>query len=200
MASRSIVVVEGIHDMAAYGAICERLLEVEGRPLPAASHVVLVDAGAVEGAGGAGVVPDLCRLARGLGFRTIAVLDHDGEGDQAQKEVEAALAGADCVVRLPAGHAVERALVHALGDGPIRAALGELRDSFDATLPANISSLTAEALEMAAVRVIKAQKGGLHTQFVEALPAGIIPSEARAIVLAATGAAIDRTKSGLIAL
>jgi len=200
MASRSIVVMEGVHDMAAYGAICERLLDVEGRPLPAASHVALVDAGAVEGAGGAGLVPDLCQLARGLGFRTIAVLDHDGDGEQAQKEVEAALANADCVVRLPAGHAVERALVFALGDVAIRAALDELRGGFGATLPADISSLSGEGLEKAAVRVIKAQKGGLHAQFVESLPAGVIPSEARAVVLAATGAATDRKKSGLIAL
>lgn len=200
LASKALIVLEGNHDMDSYAAVAERLLEVESIPLPASMHIGIAHAGAVDGAGGASVVPELCKLAQSLGFRVIAVLDNDGEVEQAKKELAAALASAHCVIRLPAQFAVERALVAELGDATLRAALGELKEGFGAELPANVATMSGKPLEVAAAKIIKIQKGGLHLAFVESLPSAVVPPVARAVLGEAIGAANDRAKSGLISL
>lgn len=60
----TVAIVEGPHDRAALEALALRLLERPGTPLPAASSVAIVDAGVVDGSGGASAVVRLSRLAR----------------------------------------------------------------------------------------------------------------------------------------
>jgi hypothetical protein len=78
------------------------------------------------------------------------------------------------VIRLPRGHAIERAFVHGVDDAHVRKALESLNDAFGLTLPADVATATGDALRRVACELIKSS-GGLHAQFVELLPRKAIP-------------------------
>ena len=101
MSARTVVVLEGPHDVAALTAVCDRFARHAGIPVPAAHGVRLVAASF--GEGGHGAVPKVCKLARQLGFRVIAALDFDEPGAGADLSFATAKDAADEVVRLPAG-------------------------------------------------------------------------------------------------
>src|SRR5207249_2707322 len=115
-----------------------RLHEEEGVSLPAASRVSLVDAAAADASGGSSAVPRLLTTARDLGFRTVAVIDHDGDDADAQAVLDRNLTCADAVVRLPKGYAIERVLVDGLDDAVIRDALKQLQAAFGLSLPVKV--------------------------------------------------------------
>lgn len=171
IASRTLVVLEGPHDRAALGAVAARRFEVDGSPLPAADGIYLADAGAVDRSGGAGAAVKLASFAANLGFRVVVVLDGDRAGDDAQDDAQAV---SQAVIRLPRGHAIERALVEGVDDAHVRKALESLSDAFGVALPADVASTTADALRRLACELIKSS-GGLHAQFVELLPRKAIP-------------------------
>ena len=171
ISSRTLAVLEGPHDRAGLTAVALRRLDVAGEPLPAASGISLVDAGAVDRSGGAVAAAKLATFARELGFRVVVILDGDRAGDDAEAD---AIAGSDAVVRLPTGAAIERVLVDGIARDDLLEALRGLQHSFSATLPANIETLEPVQLRGAACDAIKS-KGGLHAQFVELLPQGIVP-------------------------
>jgi len=104
MSSHAVIVLEGPHDVAALTELSQRR-----RNPPAAYGVRLVDGG-----GGHGTVPKVCRLARQMGFRVIAGLDYDGVGSGADTSFTELQQIADDVARLPEGFAIERALVHGI--------------------------------------------------------------------------------------
>jgi putative ATP-dependent endonuclease of OLD family len=189
VAARALILLEGPHDRAAYGVVAERLFRDEGVPLPAARRIAFADAGAA-GAGGSSVLPKLAAGAGRLGFFTAVILD----GDKDETAIQAATTNADLVIRLPERHAVERAILHGVADEAIRTALQQL----DVVLPANLPDLGDADLRDAAVAVLK-QRGGVHSQFLEARPAGVHPSLARTVLDTAVEGILRRQR-GLVQL
>lgn len=189
IASRAVAILEGPHDRAALTALSERLLEADAMPLPAARGIAFADAGA-EGGGGASGLPRLASAATALGWFTIAVVDGD-RGDEAEAELEAIEANADAVVRLPDGAAIERAILDGLTDEQIADAL----TAIGLNVP---DELEGAELVKWAVRQLK-KKGGLHAQFLDALPEGTHPRLAAEILGRLVDAATDRER-GLIQL
>jgi hypothetical protein len=176
----TVAIVEGPHDRAALESLALRRLERSGRPLPAASGVAIVDAGVVDGSGGASAVVRLSRLASQLGFHCVAVIDGDrgADGQQALADAESA---ADCVVRLPDGFAIERMIVDGLDDEVIIKTVKELCAVFGVHVPADLDTLTDTALAKAVGKVLKSS-GGLHAQFVELLPRDNAPPRLRTLL------------------
>jgi putative ATP-dependent endonuclease of OLD family len=183
MAARGVVVLEGPHDRAGLQAVADQRLR-EGVALPAAQRVALVDAGAVDASGGSSATPRLCETARHLGFFAVAVID----GDRDEPAVVAAnIESADAVIRLPDDVAIERAVLDGVADEDIREALGRL----DVQLPANLDDLAGGDLERLARKTLKGA-GGLHAQFVDALPSGKVPALAARILDEATRCIVER--------
>jgi putative ATP-dependent endonuclease of OLD family len=190
MTSRSVVVVEGPHDKAALDALAERIQRREGVPLPAARGVALIDAAAADRSGGSSGVVRLAGLAKAFGFHTVVVIDGD-TGSDAEQVLANALAAADAVVRLPHGHAIEKALVVDVDEDVVRGTLQQLETEYDVRLPARLDELTGARLVEAAVEAIKSS-GGLHAQFIELLPGSLQPPLARRLLDTAVAAAADR--------
>lgn len=183
-AARGVVVLEGPHDRAGLDAIAERRLRRSGVALPAARRVALVDAGAADASGGSSVTPRLCEAARRLGFFAVAVIDGD-PNDEAI--VAANLAAADAVIRLPDAMAIERVLLAGLDDGAVRTALRQL----DVALPADLDDLSKRDLDKVARKTIKSS-GGLHAEFVHALPRNATPLLGKRILDEATRCVVER--------
>ena len=179
VAARALVIVEGPHDHAAYQTLATRLFEDEGVPPPGAHGVHLIHAGAADSAGGSSAIPRLANAARALGLRVVNVIDHDGDTPQAAAELQMNLDSADAVVRLPPRVAVERALVSGLDTATLRGALIDLKRAFD--LQIDIDSAADADLPDLAVKALKSS-GGLHAEFVGALPSGCIPGIARRVI------------------
>lgn len=166
--SRVVAIVEGPHDRAALDALARRRLQRSRRPLPAAYGITIIDAGVVDGSGGASAVARLAALAKGLGFHVIGVIDGDPGADGATA-LSAARSAADRVIRLPDGFAIERALIEGLPDTVVRETLATVAASYGITPPADLATLTGPELLKAVIGVLK-KSGGLHAQFVELLP------------------------------
>jgi putative ATP-dependent endonuclease of OLD family len=189
-AAHAVAVLEGPHDRAGLLAVAERRLQ-EGYSLPAADGVVVIDAGAADSSGGATAMPRLCGAAKDLGFTVISVIDGD-PGNEAV--VAAAAEAADAVIRLPEGMAIEKALLDGISDSDIMAAFAQL----DVSLPDDFDELEGDDFQLAASKALKSA-GGLHAQFVDALPTGVVPQAARSILKAISTCVVER-KSGVIQL
>jgi putative ATP-dependent endonuclease of the OLD family len=166
MSSQAVIVLEGPHDVAALTALSQRR-----RNPPAAYGVRLVDGG-----GGHGTVPKVCRLARRLGFRVIAGLDNDGVGSGADTSFVELQQISDEVVRLPEGFAIERALVHSVERQVLIKTLTELDAQWSLNL-IGLDNLNDDKLGKKAEHSLK-QKSGLHAQYLELLPRGHSPAVA----------------------
>jgi putative ATP-dependent endonuclease of OLD family len=190
MTARGLILLEGPHDRAAYGALAERLLRDDGVPLPAARRIAIADAGAVDASGGSSALPRLADAARKLGLFTVVVID----GDKDETAIQAAVDASDAVIRLPRSKAVERAILDGLDESVVRDAVSEL----DVPVPPRFAEATGGALLEIATDLLKKQ-GGLHAQFLDALPRGTQPALARRVLEAAIEAVGER-KQGLIQL
>ena len=195
ISARTVAVLEGPHDRAGLTAVAARRLKRSGEPLPAADGVVLVDAGAADRSGGAGAAVKLARFAAEYGFRVVVVLDGDRAGNEAQPE---AVTIAHAVIRLPERHAIERVLVGGMEDSDLRRALDRLATGFGAMVPDEAATASGDALQRIAIGVIKSG-GGFHAQFVELLPARIVPPLAAQVLDAIRDAARGRA-SGVVVL
>ena len=89
---------------------------------------------------------------------------------------------------------MELAILDGLTDAEIRSALSEL----DADLPDNLDERPTGELVTLARRLLK-KRGGLHAQFLDALPAGRHPILARSVLEQALDAGARRAR-GLIQL
>lgn len=179
MSSNAVIVLEGPHDVAALTGLSQRQ-----RNPPAAYGIRLVDGG-----GGHGTVPKVCRLARQMGFRVIAGLDYDGVGSGADTSFEEVQQIADDVVRLPEGFAIERALVYGIDRAVLIKTLTELDTQWGLNL-AGLDELNDDRLRKKAEQVIKS-KTGLHTQYIELLPRGHPPAVALDLLRTAVDLARD---------
>jgi len=194
--ARAVIILEGPHNRAAFTDLAFRLFYEMGTPLPSAHRVTIIDAGSVDGSGGSSAVPRLALAAAELGLRTVAVIDHDGSSDQVRKELEENLRCADAVVRLPAGHAIELALLTGVDEEVIKTTLTDLSKAFGVSLPVDLTTLTGAPL-FAAARAFLKQAGGLHGQFVLALPPGVVPPEARLVLQTAIDIAVKAADGAL---
>ncbi len=164
MTASSLIVTEGLHDLIAYSAVGDRLME-DGGLGPASYGVRIVDAGG--GNGGIDAIPRVCALAQSLGFRVVAVVDFDADEARAEQRLQEVLAAADAVVRLPPNTAVEGAVLD-LEDDELIAALRVLNGSYQLPLPTGWDSLTGDVLRGEARRALKSNNG-LHGPFVGCL-------------------------------
>jgi RHS repeat-associated protein len=187
MSSRAVVIFEGPHDRSALATLALRLFYETGTSLPAAHAIELLDAGLGSG-GGSGAAAHLARMAKQLGLRAVTVIDYD-RAAQAEQELENNLDAADVVIRLPKGHAIERALLSQLDDDVIRDAMQAVAIGSDVQLPAGYDLLLGEPLRKAVTTLLKA-RAGLHSQFVLALPSGVHPPLATKVLEQAIAAAV----------
>jgi putative ATP-dependent endonuclease of OLD family len=191
MTARALLIGEGPHDSAAYSALAERLDAEQGTLPPEAYGMRIIDAGSADG--GIDKVAPLAELARGLGFRVVALIDYDTDEVMAASRLAAVQAAADAVVRLAKGDAIEGALLNGMPDNEIVAALHDLNQTYSLPLPAGWQALTGAALFTSAAAALKSNNG-LHAQFVRAIP-GVLPPVAcqalEAAIECARGARAD---------
>lgn len=177
MTSRALIICEGTHDHIAFTTLSELAEQSHDLVPPEARRTRLIDAASID------KVPIIAALARALGFRTVAILDYDNVPETADRLTNA-LATCDAVVRLPEGHAIERAIGD-VSDPAVVDALTILSDQYNMNLPSGWEGQTANDLEKLLVSALKSN-GGLHAQFLRALD-GELP----VIALNALGEALE---------
>lgn len=175
--ARSLIIVEGPHDSAAYTTLAEEL-DAVGTPPPEAYGIRVIDAGSTEG--GIDRVSVLSGAARSLGFRVVALTDYDRDELAAASRLESLRAAADAVVRLPNGFAVERALLAGVPDATVIAALGVVNQAYSLPLPPDWTSLASDGLAQAAMKALKSNSG-VHSAFVRALAPTVPPLATKAL-------------------
>jgi hypothetical protein len=183
MTARTVVLLEGPHDLEGYRAVADRRLRVSGAAPPSAFGMRMIAPPGPDG--GKERLPGLAKLAGELGFHVRAVLDNDGPGTDTS--LLATLQGlCEMVIRLPTRTAIERALVAGLSEPALRTTLGWLSGEY--SLGIDASTVSAAALAKTAASALK-QKGGLHQPWVDALPAKNVPPIARDVISTVTGPA-----------
>jgi hypothetical protein len=171
LSARTVVLLEGPHDMETYTAVSRRQLHDEAKAPLSAFGMRLVPASAGGGEGGKQELPKLAKLAAELGLAVRIVLDHDkpGTDDDLINELRKT---AEMVIRLPERAAVERAIVDGLPVDQLRAALDIV--NADHELGLDVGSIAGSEIAAKCVWALK-QKGGLHRPFIDALPTGTTP-------------------------
>lgn len=178
MTARTVVLLEGPHDMETYSAVSRRRFCYEAKVPLSAFGMRLVPASAGGGEGGKQELPKLAKLAAELGLAVRVVLDHDKPGID-ETLIHELCETAEMVVRLPERAAVERAIVDGLSAEALRKALDSVND--DHELKLDIDSIADSSLAEKCVWALK-QKGGLHRPFIDALPEGTTPPLAAAVL------------------
>jgi hypothetical protein len=178
LSARTVVLLEGPHDMETYATVSRRLfLEHNKAPL-SAFGMRLVAASAGGGEGGKQELPKIARLAAELGLVVRIVLDHDKPGTDVEL-IDDLFSVAEVVVRLPERAAVERAIVDGLNPDELRESLQRIND--DHGLKLAVASIEDDDLPDKCIWALK-QKGGLHRPFIDALPDGTTPPLATAVI------------------
>ncbi len=178
MSARTVVLLEGPHDMETYTTVLRRQFRDESEAPLSAFGMRLVAASAGGGEGGKQELPKIAKLAADLGIAVRIVLDHDKPGTD-QGLIDELGEIAEMVVRLPERAAVERAIVDGLAMAELRAALENINEEHDLKL--DVDSIDESELAEKCVWALK-QKGGLHRLFIDALPAGTTPPLAAAVL------------------
>jgi hypothetical protein len=171
LSARTVVLLEGPHDMETYTTVSRRLLIQDNKTPLSAYGMRLVPASASGGEGGKQELPKIAKLAADLGLGVRVVLDHDKPGTD-HDLIDELCQVAEMVVQLPEQAAVERAIVDGLESDELRQALESVNDDHDLKL--NVNNLGDEDLAEKCVWALK-QKGGLHRSFIDALPEGVTP-------------------------
>ena len=178
MSARTVVLLEGPHDMETYTTVSWRQFRDEGKAPLSAFGMRLVPASVGGGEGGKQELPKIAKLAADLGLAVRIVLDHDKPGSD-QDLIDELSEIAEMVVRLPERAAVERAIVDGLTSDELREALESVNEDHDLKL--DVDSIDDSDLAETCVWALK-QKGGLHRSFINALPVGTTPPLAAAVL------------------
>lgn len=178
MTARALLVGEGPHDSAAYGALADRLAAEQDVLPPEAFGIRIIDAGSNDG--GIDKEAHVAELARSLGFRVVALTDYDRDEAEAASRLAAMQEAADAVVRLPKGDAIESALLKGVPEAEIIAALLDLNQNYALPLPTDWQSLTGTDLMVHVIKALKSNNG-LHAPFVRALTGTLPPVAAQAL-------------------
>ena len=168
---RSVIVVEGPNDFAAFHSLASRLAQEQGKPLPVTLGVSIISAGAT-GSGGYANVIRLAGAAKDIGVHSVAVVDGD-PGEDTKKFLADNQELPNAVIRLPEGAAIELALLNGLEEEIVRQAFCEAALSAGIALPTNLDQFTGHQLTNRVLSVMK--NNSLHAQFVEALPTEHLP-------------------------
>lgn len=196
--SRTVVLVEGPHDVEGLEAVARRLvwLDRDEGDLSSRSMRLLSASGET---GGKDSLANLARLAGELGFHVRAVVDNDSPGtdDDLYDELEGLT---EQLIVLPERTAIERALVFGLDAPALRKAVRGLVSGYglvpsDWGLPhlCDLDQTDAPALAQAVLRkkVLK-RSPGLHAPWVQSLPAGELPPIAVSVLRALRDGALGR--------
>lgn len=178
LSARTVVLLEGPHDMETYTTVSRLLFREHNKTPLSALGVRLVPASVGGGEGGKQELPKIARMAAELGLAVRVVLDHDKPGTDAEL-TDDLVSVAEMVVRLPERAAVERAIVDGLSADELREALENINE--DHELKLDVSSINDADLTGKCVWALK-QKGGLHQPFIDALPDGVTPPLATAVL------------------
>lgn len=167
VSARTVVLMEGPHDVEGYGTLAARYAKSKksGLPILAARSTRLVCAPGESG--GKDTLPQLAALAGDLGFAVRAVVDDDkpGENDELFNQLEPLT---EQLVILPARTAVEAALVRGLEAPALRTALEALAEAY--ALDIDVDAIADDDLESTILKKkILKMKGGLHKTWVESL-------------------------------
>lgn len=165
--ARTVVLLEGPHDLEGYGALATRLAKSKrpGHPVLAAHSTRLVCAPGESG--GKDALPQLATLAAQLGFAVRAVVDDDkpGQNDGLYDQLELIT---EQLVVLPPRTAVEAALVRGVAVSELRKALDALVEAYD--LDIDVAAIEDDDMESTILqKKILKMKGGLHKPWVESL-------------------------------
>jgi len=193
MTARALIVVEGPHDLATYQCLSSRMEQEAGTLPPESYGIRIIDAGG--GSGGIDSVPRIATLAESLGLRTISLVDYDHGEEEAAARLTVLVDSSSAVVRLPAGLAIERALLDGVPDGEIVEAMSEVNQSYSCPFPAGWMESTGNELRVQVCKVLKSNNG-LHAQFLEVLPS-LPPVAVSALGAAVAAAQGDLTKYGV---
>lgn len=173
-----IVLLEGPHDMETYTTVLRRRLAQENKAPLSAYGMRLVPASAGGGEGGKQELSKIATLAAELGLGVRVVLDHDKPGTD-KDLIDQLCTVAEMVVRLPERAAAERAIVDGLEADDLREALENVNEEHDLKL--NVDDTDDEGLADKCIWALK-QKNGLHRPFIDALPDGVVPPLASAVL------------------
>ncbi|HEY0166605.1 MAG TPA: TOPRIM nucleotidyl transferase/hydrolase domain-containing protein [Jatrophihabitans sp.] len=159
LTATTVVIVEGPHDLTTYMA-ADRHTSALGVPLSAAGiRLISADNGS---GGGTSQIPRVAKLAKSMGFRVVALIDHDPTKTSAGALAEIVTA-CDATVRLPTGTAVERALTTGFDLATLRLAAQALAaygsDPADGVHDAEVATKIVQFLHNRA----------FHEQFLDAL-------------------------------
>ncbi len=156
----TVAITEGPHDLTTYSR-ADRARGAGALPL-SAFGVRLISADSGSG-GGIGQIPRVAELAHQMGFRVIALIDHD-KPKAATTTLPPIEQACDFVVRLPAGMAVEGAILGGVDVAKLRAAAAVLPDYAvtDPTVGVNDANVTKDLAQLL-------HDKGLHEQFLDAL-------------------------------
>lgn len=186
--SRTVVLVEGPHDVEGLEAVARRMVGL-GRDEGDLSSRSMRLLSAPGETGGKDRLADLARLAIELGFHVRAVVDNDSPG--ADEDLYAELEDlSEQLIVLPERTAIERALVFGLDAPTLRTAIRELVAGYglvpsDWGLPDQADLDTTDGPTLAGAvldRKLLKKKPGLHAPWVQALPEGHIPPIAAAVL------------------
>ncbi|MCA4997900.1 DUF2813 domain-containing protein [Tsukamurella tyrosinosolvens] len=178
ISARTVVLLEGPHDMETYTTVSRRQFRDENKAPVSAFGMRFVPASAGGGEGGKQELPKIAKLAADLGLAVRVVLDHDKPGTDEDLIAELRET-AELVIRLPERAAVERAIVDGLAAEELRMALAGVNQ--DHGLNLDVDSIDDSDLAEKCVWALK-QKGGLHRTFIDALPTGATPPLAAAVL------------------
>lgn len=178
MSARTVVLLEGPHDLETYSAVAQRQFINERKAPLSAYSIRLVPASAGGGEGGKQELPKIATLAAELGLAVRVVLDHDKPGTD-KVILDELCQIAEMVIRLPERAAVERAIVDGLSVGSLREALNSIND--DHELMIDVDSVEDDQVADRSIWALK-QKGGLHRPFIDALPEEASPPLAAAVL------------------
>lgn len=161
MSAPIVAITEGPHDVAVYGMVDRRY---PPHALPLSAHGVRLVAAGTGQDGGIDKIPHVAGLARSLGFRVVALIDHDKPSTQSDEQIKRIDASCDLVIRLPPGIAIERALLAGISLDDITGASATLTAY---GIPDPAAGQAGEDAVTALCKVV--HKHGLHEQLLEAL-------------------------------
>jgi hypothetical protein len=156
----TVAITEGPHDVAVLGMVDRRY---PPDFLPLSAHGVRLVAAGTGQDGGIDQIPRVADLARRLGFRVIALIDRDKDGNQAATQLTKIQEASEVVIRLPHG-AIERAMLAGIALERIAAASATL---IAYGIPDPVAGRTNESAVTDLCKVI--HKQGLHEQLLDAL-------------------------------
>jgi putative ATP-dependent endonuclease of OLD family len=119
------------------------------------------------------VIPYIADLARELGFRVVALIDHDKAHHQTGKELDAVVKACDAVIRLPEKVAIEKATLHGMPMEAVRAASAAVTELLGIADPVKDKADNDARKAL----VLALHNSSFHEQLVEAIfeETGLLP-------------------------